>query len=369
MTQSLLAHLVGPIRGRRPGHRHRRGFSLFEVLIAVFVLLVGLLSVIMLVTAGVFRMSQALQADRAASVAQCALEDLQAHDMLNSDHWVYPTQSGTTLVQDALPSCTAYAIDPYFIGTVGSSSDSTDIAAFGGNQCNQFPYSNITGVRMPRLTFASSLTSNAWAKRVFVSHDDLLVDTSDDPSIRPRLAFVTTSGSFTVDPAQAAAREVQGEYSWMATVEPDASDPLHKTFSVSVAVFRNRDLSLPVAGKAIEEEKYGERVVNVSMAASFGAVVGAVTIAKPSSVTTSTEDYLATVAGDWMLLCYDNTSLVPGQKIFRWYRIVAASDVDPIAKSRDLTLAGPDWSWNNTNVYGVLFTRLIAVRTETVGVP
>ena len=76
----------------------------------------------------------------------------------------------------------------------------------------------------------------------------------------------------------------------------------------------------------------------------------------------ATEDDLTVAVGDWMLLCSS-----PSGNVFRWYRVVSVDEVlQPGATfQRDVTLAGPDWNWG-PSAQGVLFTRLITVRTETV---
>ena len=209
---------------------------------AVGVLLIGLLSVIMLVTAGAFRMSQAIQADRGTTVAQCALEELKTRGMLDSSGWVVRNGSNWVLTGTATPGST-YAIDPYFIAN--GTTNASDLAAFDSTHCNVFPYyASGTPITMPRVTFNGTMGAGgpspmalANTERVFVSHDDLLIDTPSDPAIRTKLLFVTTFGSFTDNPNIAGVPQIDGAYSWLATVTPDANDPLQRTFSVSVAVF------------------------------------------------------------------------------------------------------------------------------------
>jgi Tfp pilus assembly protein PilV len=335
----------------------RSGLTLLEVLIAIFILLVGLLSVLALIPVAMLRMNQALTTDRATAVAQAAIEEIKVRGMLDRTNWV--TRDGGNWVLDSnLTADVAYAIDPEFIAR-----NTGDLVKFDANYCYQFPYGN-QAIRMRRVSFDGRMqpadplipmTLHA-AERIFVSHDDLLINTPDDPSLRPRLVFSTTMGAFDPDaqnppaPQNRAVRQIQGNYSWLATVSP-TGDP--NQYNVAVAVFRNRDTTLPTATQARDPNKYGERVVDVAI---LGAGIGGgeIRLWIPDGVpaASKTPAYIEATPGQWLLLC----SRV--QPVFRWYRIVAAGAVTqydppdpdgagpipdpPPAWAREMTLVGPD---------------------------
>src|SRR5262245_29582121 len=70
-----------------PSPRPRNGLSLTEVLIAMGILTIGLLSVAAVFPVGSFYMQKAEIADRGSAIAQSVMNDLVARGMLNPRAW------------------------------------------------------------------------------------------------------------------------------------------------------------------------------------------------------------------------------------------------------------------------------------------
>ena len=66
----------------------KKGISLIEVLIAMGILTIGLLSIVILFVVGVHRMRQAEIQDRARVVAEEAFNDIVAYNLLNTPKWI-----------------------------------------------------------------------------------------------------------------------------------------------------------------------------------------------------------------------------------------------------------------------------------------
>ncbi len=151
---------TGPIcaqhpSGRSGGHRPkvgwglspfpRRGISLLEILISIFILAVGLLGVAALIPAGKLSMMEVETADRTGACGRAGLHDVQIRGMLNNTN---------DFVPPGLPASSVFAIDPlgYNSGLTGP---------LGGNS---------SAVNRIGLTWANA----AMAEQVFRWHDDLI---------------------------------------------------------------------------------------------------------------------------------------------------------------------------------------------------
>jgi Tfp pilus assembly protein PilV len=70
----------------------RRGISLLEVLISMFVLLFGLMGVAAIFPVGNHYAGKGEQFDRGSALAEAAFADLKARGMLTPEYWYYPTK-------------------------------------------------------------------------------------------------------------------------------------------------------------------------------------------------------------------------------------------------------------------------------------
>ncbi|MHC4181278.1 MAG: type IV pilus modification PilV family protein, partial [Planctomycetota bacterium] len=144
----------------------RRGLSLLEVLISMFVLTVGLLGVAALIPMGRFAIVEAGKADRSGACGHAAMHEIKVRGMLDYNNW-------NNAPADAdLP----FAIDP-----LGVAND-------------------LTGPLGPiaRITLLSPTTGVAMgqpeADAIFGWHDKLLFDLPDDADRRPRRMVTDSSG-------------------------------------------------------------------------------------------------------------------------------------------------------------------------------
>jgi hypothetical protein len=78
--------------GRRPSPR-RRGITLLEVMIAMGVLAVGIMSIASLLPVGRYQMSQAAVFDEASTLGRAAFRDMAIHGYLRPSTWLYAGQT------------------------------------------------------------------------------------------------------------------------------------------------------------------------------------------------------------------------------------------------------------------------------------
>ncbi len=314
----------------------RSGFSLLEILVSLFVILVGLLGVAALLPIGRSEIMTAAKADRAGTCARAAMRDIVIRQMLDQSQW----QSGV-----ALNWSQTVAIDP--IGVAQGRSP-------------QFPASG--AVWMPRVTLPA-FANPAVAERVFTSHDDLLFDMPSERTERPQQIFRTwlrfqgptnpTSDVTTnVLDLNLEAAEAEGNYSWLATVTPAIAESglagPRRQFTVSVVVFFQRD-----------SDPLGERTCTI---ASVGMLLGGGDVKLDGPAAQELRQ------GEWILLRGLGSGSVP---TFKWYRVVSAAEYDPSSGgSRLVTLAGPDWNpgLNGPSAEAGLFRGAVGVYTQTVEV-
>ncbi|MGQ9564841.1 MAG: type IV pilus modification PilV family protein [Thermogutta sp.] len=372
---------AGPLRSGK-----RSGFSLLEVLIAMFILTVGMLGIAAVVVIGNSSALRALVADRVASVGRNALAEVRIREMLDARRWI--NVDGSPVVTDGnsvLPGGEAFCIDPLYISAV--------IAQTGGGSSllGRFPYYSAPSLSMRRVSLniarrpdqlLLTIGNRKLWERIFVAEDDLVFDAA--ALSRPRLLFRTNTGAavpFPLVPGEAAAgnqllyADYQGMYSWMVTVVPQVPGMASGTqkYLVSAVVFRDRSFLWRDDPTA---EVPGERVATANFMGG-----GDLRLSIPDSQVADAaqaEEYLKVLEGQYFLLA-GGTQV---QKVFLWYRVVAGSEVFHRNQRyyRELTVVGPDWNpaWflqtnNDTDGDGisleaqaVLCTNVYGVYTEVV---
>lgn len=263
--------------------RPRRGITLLEVLIATFVLAVGLLSVAALIPAGKQQMIEASKFDRSTVLARAALHELKVRKFLDWRSWrnyqgltqldnVYawfdvdeagppltPTQpmplvsySGappnvpglvagppTQLNQPQITPLgplgrgNSVCIDPLMIGNYPGNADvgvfpyplKSDPWQDGSGSSTLIPDIWPNPPRMSRITLSrdgTGVSGVMWlpaAKRIFTWQDEVVFDSPSDSSKRPRWATVVDKGGSATSQT-ALARVTADDYSWFATVVP-----------------------------------------------------------------------------------------------------------------------------------------------------
>lgn len=262
--------------------RPRRGITLLEVLIATFVLAVGLLSVAALIPAGKQQMIEASKFDRSTVVARAALHELKVRRFLDWRTWrnyqgftqtddvyawfdvdepgVAPTQPlplvaygggpppsvpglvagpPTQLNQPQITPLgplgrgNSVCIDPLMIGNYPGNADvgvfpyplKSDPWQDGAGSATLIPDIWPNPPRMSRITLSRDGTgvpgvmTLPFAKRIFTWQDELVFSAPSDNSRRPRWATVVDKGGSATSQT-ALARATADDYSWFATVVP-----------------------------------------------------------------------------------------------------------------------------------------------------
>lgn len=393
---------------RRSAHtwRGRRGVSLLEVLISIFVLSFGLMGVAALIPLGRYALVETGKADRSAACGRAGMRDVKVQRMLDPARWWNPAPVATGLQNDtgttfANPSGytttqwpnrgQSFCIDPLGLYRYASAGGAAV------DEYEMFPLDVTSGpacIHMPRIALDTYLIGGptvmplALAERVFTWRDELLFETNEDEATyRPERLYSLSGGTgFGTDASAAVVGEAEGNYSWMATVTPAASEaPLgyadKKTYTVSIVVFYKRDFE--VDGVMTPERPV--QAVFVGNGLGGGDVKLCTTV--------DDRDYLTLREKQWIMLCGQVADERFGsgavRNVFKWYRVVLTDDEPHVPETSDnpvpantewlryATLAGPDWNgdWNlsdtsgdgtNDTTYAALVDGVIGVYTTTI---
>lgn len=368
----------------------RWGISLLEVLISMFIMMVGLLGVAALIPVGKFEVQRGAQADRASACGRAAMREIKVRGILDPNNWSLANGNNVDLT-----TFRAFVIDPLAwtdVANVGLQSFPFD--ASGSPPATPSPPS------IPRATLWPSSVLDpvppnpgpngnftlAEEANMRIALADALFRWQDD------LSFEEPSGA-TALPRQVmqggAKRLSQGDFSWLATVVPDADfvvppnpsavppipgNLFDVPMQVSVAVFYKRRLNAPGVG---------ERTCQISYS---GSTDGEVTLLLPNSAAIGSEfngnpaAHLDVKPGQWLMLTGMRTIGGVNRWRYSWHRVVSADAViddeappnppneisvnGPVTGnswSRRITVAGPDWSNQYGNGVAFLFDGIVAV--------
>ena len=316
-----------------------RGISLLEVLIAVFVLSVGLMSVAALVPVGRWNINQTGKADRSSACGRAAQRHVKVSGMLDPVMWMqWNTQISTpawtrvgvasngaltltNLVPPNLPPQTApvpFVIDPYFIAyNVNNGASAANLTFFPyANTTTNTSTSPNTPAAMPRITLAAiplpwSTTPSSTppltpmgllqAQRDFVWRDDLLLQINNDGHrARPIVRYDSSAGPTAPFPYYASeltgahtplAWVNAGDYSWLVTLSPVADesgqvDATSQQYTLSIVVFYQRPGFIPTTPAKI----FGGYDATVNPKPSERAI-SVMTYTNPSNRQTTTTSY------------------------------------------------------------------------------
>ena len=389
--------------------RARAGFSLFEVLIAIGVLLIGLWGVASVLPLGRLRIVQTAQSDRSAACGTAALNEVKTRRMLDPSQWLWRVwHNGDPVIENSneLRPRHSFAIDPLFLAqnSLDPNLDRFPYCDYDSNNLADDPYTTdlpFVVPKMRRITLDVDPGPNcvpmpfSVADRIFTWQDDLTLPVPDDDTDRPRqmMGGVDTKDpndanddaplSFAWPPRPAAdgvpssglepkMALCESDYTWLVTVTPKPNRTAtgevlppdiynDRLYRVSVVVFYNRDFSPP--NQPLYPDKPGERRVQAQVLGG-GWSGGEVRLITPGSAYPSPGsaaypdppgDYAATYLdvkkGEWLLLMAGDAT--PGQNdppyLFRWYRIVSVGET----LSEDLdgsgSIDGSEVDYNNNS--------------------
>jgi hypothetical protein len=351
---------------------HRPGISLLEVLISMFVLVIGLLGVAAMFPVGQSYVFKAAQYDRSATLGQAAFNEIRVRGMLrpDRDYWLRPDSppGGTKpFLTGTPPGLLANALDLRGIAfAIDPLACATNLEGGGTATLTYFPAFPPTGAAGPRLTRATLFArrdvaagrivalSQAIAEQLFKSHDELTIELPSDRDT-PAIQLLNATGS---------KRQFEGHYSWLFTVVPALERGREDLYTVSVVVFHKRILPTDPA-----DAQPPERMVQIS-SMSDGKLLGGwgggdAQLTSPNSFLI---DDIRT--GQWCLLsAWLNNDPTSNMPIFKWYRIVSVEDEVQVVAGADstrwVTLAGPDWDPRLTTSVS-LFDGAIAVYEKTM---
>jgi hypothetical protein len=377
-----------------PRASRRRGISLLEVLIAMFVMLFGLMGVAAIMPVGNHYAARSDQYDRGAALAGSAFAEIKTRGLLRPGIWMHP--SNVMVMNDVVGNPLygtfanndpghAFVLDP--IGAAGGSGDvNANLFPYGGWQAAGNPGWTLTPTtaqwplrRVSFAAFAGGVAPAEIAEAVMRLHDDLsaeLPDRNDQPGIQ---IWETDDINGTPDyPADDTliTRAYAGSYSWLATVLPvnaealagmQPSSPRHGSFlyEVSVAVFRKRE---------DEPSVTSERLLQAELGPGGDLVVYA---ASDVDVDDASQDIRA---GNWIALA--GVHPTNGKFLLKWYRLLSYDDETDVQQlysggsqsGRRAMVEGAEWPANtptanplySTNLRAILLPNIIGVATQTV---
>ena len=426
-VRACVTRSVTSTKKRKPA----RGVSLLEVLISIFVIMVGLLGVAAVIPAGRAELVEAAKADRSSACGASAQQflltattPLQATARyFDPRAWVYYDSGSSSYLSVAgtLPGSVPGSVAILFSGqgTIGGVTqfsppfvvDPLYYARQAGTAgVNAFPIPTASGTTpVLRVSLPIIVSKTTWplpqplAERFFLCQDDLVIPVPKDRTERPRQIMTDSSAkplnvAVPTHNADALAtqpttpflvRQVQGDYSWLFTVNPLATQPdfintgvtppaflnvgVGEYYSVSTAVFYKRNFNPDSTTSADTGEPFGTATFFSTPSLGGGDVTLSLASGSPAG-------WLDVKQGEWILLggyAYPQPqasgTTIPRQYVLRWYRIVALGEINVQNKTltRPATLAGPDWDL--TDVSGnfgtadvVLYRGVVDVHTTTM---
>jgi len=283
----------------------RRGVSLMEVLISIFVMAFGLLGLAALIPVGRFAIEETGKADRSGACGRAAMREVKVRRMLDPANWAsLPTNNG-----------------PFVIDPIGVDAGLGDMGP------------------LPRITLALSnaLGNQIPLDPIFRWRDDLKFHRPEDGQ-RPHPAI--DGGSFLLE-ADGSPQNL-GHYTWFLTVSPAPSE-----VALDWAQKRNYAVSVVVCHQRVLEP---EPTFNVSRFIGGGYGGGGVVL--PGAVEVR--------QGEWIMLC--------NAAVCKWYRVVSVGRI-PDANDTRLRLTGPDWDVGRyPSPVAVIPRKVIGVYSTTIEV-
>lgn len=299
----------------------RRGITLLEVLISMYVLLIGLLGVAGLMVAGKSELSASFKLDNATTIVRACGADLKNRGFMRPgepgavSNWKNAT--GDDVWNPDIDQALPFTING---SQVALPSVVFDPIGIGRGYGSTFPY-GATGLSLYRISpsrYCDGSTSSGRqvADTIFRASDDLILVPSttgrDNPPTQQLLGGLS--------------RASLGNYSWLATVCPDEaaiqSDDV--AFIVTVAVIYKRDTSTPGAGES-------ECAVTFPPSSDGGEI----TLTNPPK---------AVRPGDWLMLAGRKNHPGPPPVTttrFTWRKVIGATFIE--GGIQNVSLGGDQW--------------------------
>ncbi len=283
--------------------RRRSGISLVEVLVAIFVMGIGMIALLTLFPIGVLRMAQAINDERASQAAYIAHENSIIYDIRNdgtpTNPGVVADAAGADYFTNPFPGGALKNADPYgesytlFVDPIGMNSGATPVWVGG------IAYTGV--LRRRPVSFAATAAS---ISRTFTLWDDITFNND------PTLGLPGT-------PELAVAQVMRNpRFSWAYTMRR----PLTAEKSVvecSIVVFDSRSMSL-TANLTLGEYVYNQAAYfnpnNNTVVLDYGNLPPPI---RPGNWIMDATVYQTTGAG----------GAVVGSQHNYWYRVLATQDV------------------------------------------
>ncbi len=329
----------------------RRGITLLEVLISMFVLLIGLLGVGAMIPAGRYVAMQGTKLATSTMVGQSAMHELQVRDCFNPANWHTVNSTGSDFaIWDPtnpgkpfkIPSGANSMLLPVVIDPLGLTSFPGAIPPGAATVPAGF---SAPALFLTRISPFGPIGPGTQQLAVMVcrSSDDL-VSTQNSADLPP------TQFNFLDASKNPIKRSSDGNYSWFATIVPDpTASTVMSEITVTVAVVHKRDLSALGSGESTT------RIVSLPGAGMGG---GEVLLFDPNGIAKALRP------GQFVMVTGTIPNAAGPLPYFYWYRVTQASDMMPITAASQLsafsplpadmpspqyqvqpvTLAGPDWT-------------------------
>jgi hypothetical protein len=298
---------------------NRRGISLIEVLMSMFIISIGIIGVLSVIYVGHYQTDRGLTSDRGAAAGRAALSEFMVRGMDCPKMWRTPAGA---LLATADGSTGANA--PYDLA--GNKKFLLDPRGAACGVTGTFPAQSGAATQIPRITLCDQLYTSAGAPSTvampikqadewFCMHDDLHFTVADnDPAAVPLQTLEKSPTS--VNEKRFSSRE----FSWVASIIKEMPGD---QYTVSIAVVQNRNKTVTAELQA-EEAEFGVTFLGGGVSGGDVTLAGAATT-KPMLETL--------VPGKWLMLC-------SGERA-RWYRVISVSEMN--GNNRDVTLVGRDW--------------------------
>ncbi|MCL2303913.1 MAG: hypothetical protein FWC43_01065 [Planctomycetaceae bacterium] len=349
---------------KKPVSRSRSGLSLFEILAAMFVLMVGLLGVLAVLPFGIYQMNRVNKADFGGNCGRAAIQEIRirnwADDFEDSLYDPYDSTNPDRVynrTDDKLHCDKPIIVDPLLLAQYLNDPNFNTLQTYpvnsaypvnsGGNGLprvmSQFPgMKDANGVIIQTPSTWGAQTLNQ-VNDAFYWKDDRNFAAPASPNVQnPRPVGVTGASGI----------QSHENYSWLYMLTPQVRCPLDASgcaseeniigYDVDVVVFFKRNVDLNTLHKT-------ERSV-IAVQQGAGGYRGGSFILYASDNSTSGQELSAVEALElpdtrWLLL---SDSAANGTLFAKWYRIVNSGEIEPSndttlgSSMRRIMLLGPD---------------------------